>query len=71
MTCKRSRRSFTNWHTLCCMAAMNSDFYSFPYVVRWTGGDVEVIAETEARVVWCAKSILEHLETADLTASPA
>jgi antirestriction protein ArdC len=50
---------------------MNSDSYSFPYVARWTGGDVQVIAETGARVVSCAKSILDQLETADLTTSPA
>ncbi len=50
---------------------MNSDSYSFPYVARWAGGDMEVIAETGARVVSCAKSILDQLATVDLTASPA
>lgn len=50
---------------------MSSDSYSFPYVARWAGGDVQVIAETGARVMSCAKSILERLGAADLTTSPA
>ncbi|MGH9197348.1 MAG: ArdC family protein, partial [Acidimicrobiia bacterium] len=45
---------------------LDSGSYSFPYVARWAGGDVKVIAETGTRVVGCAKSILQHLELSEL-----
>ncbi|MBA2313410.1 MAG: hypothetical protein H0V97_11525 [Actinobacteria bacterium] len=45
---------------------LDSASYSFPYVARWAGGDPKVITETGARVVSCARSILEQLETPHL-----
>lgn len=41
---------------------MASDDYSFPYVARWSDGDVDKIKETGARVVSCASTILASLE---------
>ena len=50
---------------------LESDAYSFPYVARWAGGDVKVVAETGTRVVSCTEAILDQLESVGLTTSPA
>ena len=39
-----------------------SDDYSFPYVARWSNGDVDVIREAASCVTSCASMILKSLE---------
>jgi hypothetical protein len=41
---------------------LSSDEYSFPYVARWSDGDIELIKATGERVVECARKILHSLE---------
>lgn len=40
-----------------------SDDYSFPYVMRWAGGDIELVKQSAKRAVSRAKQILGPLET--------
>ena len=35
-----------------------SGTYSFPYVARWSGGDVDLVKQSAERVVGCSRSIL-------------
>lgn len=44
---------------------MASDDYSFPYVARWSDGEVEKVKETAERAIGCAKAILTGLETSE------
>lgn len=37
---------------------MASDDYSFPYVARWSGGDIDIMKETGERVMSCGRTIL-------------
>lgn len=37
-----------------------SDDYSFPYVARWSGGEVEFVKSSAEKVITCAKPFLDH-----------
>lgn len=41
---------------------LSSDGYSFPYVARWSDGNVELIKEVAERVAGCAGQIMKALE---------
>lgn len=41
---------------------LESGAYSFPYVARWSNGDLDVLKASADRVVSCARSILRGLE---------
>jgi hypothetical protein len=41
---------------------LSSQSYSFPYVARWSGGDIDLLRNTGERVTTCAKRILEKVE---------
>lgn len=50
-------------YIVCDALGLDAGNYSFPYVTRWAGGDVEAIRSTADRVVACAKSILDNLSS--------
>lgn len=48
-----------------------NDDYSFPYVTRWAGGEVDLIKQTAERAVTCAAKILSGLSATAAMADPA
>jgi hypothetical protein len=42
-----------------------SDTYSFPYVARWSGGDLELVKASAEKVIICAKAILNGCNQCD------
>ena len=42
--------------------SLSSDSYSFPYVARWSNGDVELVKASAERSISCARAILEGLD---------
>jgi hypothetical protein len=47
---------------VCDVLGLDSGEYSFPYVTRWAEGSSELVKETAARAIGCAKQILASLE---------
>ena len=41
---------------------LSSDTYSFPYVARWSGGDVDLIRKSAERSVTCARGMLTTMQ---------
>ena len=48
---------------VCASVGMDSAGYSLPYVAGWSGGDLDKVASTADRVIRCAHSIIDELET--------
>ena len=48
-------------YLVCAAAAMATDAYSFPYVARWSEGDVALVRTTAERVVGCARRLITAL----------
>ena len=48
---------------VCASLGVDSAGYSLPYVAGWSGGDVDKVASTADRVVRCAHSIIDELES--------
>jgi antirestriction protein ArdC len=46
-------------YLVCSHAGITADTYSFPYVARWSGGDLELVRSTAERVVTCARRIID------------
>jgi len=44
-------------YLVCNAAGFSSSEYSFPYIARWAGGDVSLVAKTAERVTRAAKEI--------------
>ena len=49
---------------VCDAIGLDTDDYSFPYIARWADGSEDLIKDTAARVIECAKSILGSLVAA-------
>jgi antirestriction protein ArdC len=54
-------------YLVCRSAGVETDDYSFPYIARWAGGDVDVVRSTAERVISCARRILEEIELAPVS----
>ena len=50
-------------YLVCRELALNTDAYSFGYLVSWSGGDAEVVRKTADKVIKTARTILEELES--------
>ena len=48
---------------VCASLGLDSAGYSLPYVAGWSGGDLDKVAGTADRVIRCAHSIIDELET--------
>ena len=48
-------------YLVCATLGIDSDDYSFPYLARWSHGDVELIRATAERAMSCARRILTDL----------
>jgi hypothetical protein len=48
-------------YLVCAAAGMATDAYSFPYVARWSDGDVALVRTTAERVVGCARRLVTAL----------
>lgn len=48
-------------YLVCGSLGVETRAYSFPYVVHWADGNVELVQATAARVIGCARQILERL----------
>ncbi|MFN0026962.1 MAG: ArdC-like ssDNA-binding domain-containing protein [Acidimicrobiales bacterium] len=48
-------------YLVCATVGIDTDDYSFPYLARWSGGDLELIRTTAARAMGCARQILTDL----------
>jgi len=48
-------------YLVCAAAGMATDAYSFPYVARWSDGDVALVRTTAERVVGCARRLITAL----------
>ena len=46
-------------YLVCCSAGITTDVYSFPYIARWSSGDISVVRATAERVISCARTILQ------------
>ena len=44
-------------YLVCATLGIDSDDYSFPYLARWSQGDIELIRATAARAISCARRI--------------
>jgi hypothetical protein len=49
-------------YLVCAAAGIATDAYSFPYVARWSEGDVALVRTTAERVVGCARRLIAALE---------
>jgi len=49
-------------YLVCHHAGIPSDTYSFPYIARWSNGDVEVVRASAERAITCARRIISFLE---------
>jgi len=45
-------------YLVCAGAGVDTGGYSFPYIARWAGGDIDAIRKTAERVITCARTIL-------------
>jgi antirestriction protein ArdC len=45
-------------YLVCSSAGIPSDAYSFPYIARWSNGDLDVVRATAERVISCARAII-------------
>ena len=52
-------------YVVCASCGLDPGGYSFPYVARWSNGDIDLVASTGARVVGCARRILDALANRD------
>lgn len=53
---------------------MSSDSYSFPYVARWSQGNIDLLKQSAERSTSCARQILvglEHTGSSDLAVEVA
>ena len=50
-------------YLVCAAHGMDPSGYSFAYLAHWSGGNLELVAATGARVTRCARHILDHLPT--------
>jgi antirestriction protein ArdC len=48
---------------------LQSGDYSFPYVARWTNGDVDVVKRSADRAISCARTILAGMEASSVLAA--
>ncbi|MFN0029838.1 MAG: ArdC-like ssDNA-binding domain-containing protein [Acidimicrobiales bacterium] len=48
-------------YLVCATLGIDTDDYSFPYLARWSGSDLELIRTTAARALGCARRILTDL----------
>jgi antirestriction protein ArdC len=46
-------------YLVCQSAGITTDSYSFPYIARWSNGDLDVVRATAERVINCARAILQ------------
>ncbi len=51
---------------VCSVLELDSSGYSFPYVARWSNGDVELIQQTGVRVVAAAKTMVSKVVDEEL-----
>jgi hypothetical protein len=56
-------------YLVCQSAGVVTDDYSFPYLARWSNGDLELIRKTAERAIGCARRVLEDSGLAVATAS--
>ena len=49
-------------YLVCEHAGITSDTYSFPYIARWSGGDVEVVRASAERALTGARLIIEAID---------
>lgn len=57
-------------YMICASLGLDASGYSLPYVASWSGGDLDKVATTANRVMRCAHTVIEHLET-ERTLEPA
>jgi hypothetical protein len=50
-------------YIVCAVMGIESDSYSFPYVARWSGGDIDLVRATADRVVRRAHEVITQLTT--------
>ena len=46
-------------YLVCQSVGITTDSYSFPYIARWSNGDLDVVRATAERVISCARTILQ------------
>ena len=46
-------------YLVCQSVGITTDSYSFPYIARWSNGDLAVVRATAERVISCARTILQ------------
>jgi hypothetical protein len=51
-------------HLACASLGVQTDAYSFPYVARWSGGNLELVRSTAEVVLRCAKKLATELQIA-------
>jgi N-terminal domain of anti-restriction factor ArdC/IrrE N-terminal-like domain len=56
-------------YLVCSSAGVVTDDYSFPYIARWSNGDLELIRKTAERAIGCARRILQETGLACAKAS--
>lgn len=54
---------------VCAACGLDSDSYTFPYVGRWSMGDLDLVRSTAERVTACARKVIDALPAADDSAS--